>query len=68
MLALDGWIGRSGPRSNRLRRDDWHFRGRPDPRHASRRGRTVGNELPLLGPDHAAAVLQRKGVFVFDIA
>ena len=43
MLASDSWIGRSGPRRYP---DRWaigpHSKGRPDPRHASRRGRAVG--------------------------
>jgi hypothetical protein len=49
-----------------------HSEGRPDPRHASRRGRAVeprsAGQDRLVHPDHAAASPQRKGDRVFHIA
>ena len=68
-VGVGWWIGRSDPRSDHHRDDDdRHFRGRPDPRHASRRGRAVGAKSALHGFNHAAFALQRNAVFVFHMA
>ena len=48
-------------------RNALHSEGRPDPRHASRRGRAL-NVSNSNGADHAALLLQRNSVLVFHMA